>query len=297
MLRNVGTTLFLPYFDFDRPEFEQEDEARELIWTKEAISFGKRFVALLVALDDACRCKASVTVAPDWSGSAEYRFRIEDKRDAKIANLEEQIEELQREIALQRVMADTHTALRGLLYESGKPLENAVRQALSLLGFDVAHVANGENEFDAVFVSGEGRFIGEFEGKDSKAVSIAKLSQLKRNIQEDFERDEVEAHAKGVLFANAHRLSDPKERGDFFTTKVYTGAKRAGVALVRTPDLFEVSRYLIENIDPAFARECREAMANAAGEIVEFPKPKDLGTQTKTASVRRGKSRRSDTAG
>jgi hypothetical protein len=45
------------------------------------------------------------------------------------------------------------------------------------------------------------------------------------------------------------------------------------VALVRTPDLFLIAKYLKENADPEFAASCRKAIANAAGEVVTFPDP------------------------
>jgi hypothetical protein len=103
-------------------------------------------------------------------------------------------------------------------------------------------------------VSDEGRFIGEFEGKDNKAISIKKLSQLERNIQEDFARESVSEYAKSVLFGNAFRLIEPGKREEFFTAKVYEEAKRAGIALIRKPDLFVVAKHLIENPDSTFSR-------------------------------------------
>ena len=130
-----------------------------------------------------------------------------------------------------------------------------------------------ESEFDAVFTDTTGtRLLGEAEGKDSKAINVEKLDQLERNIQEDFRKlpDGTE-YAKGVLFGNPFRLLPPAERGDFFTVKCLAAAKRSGVALVRTPDLFVVAKYLKENQNSEFAAACRRAILNAAGEIVKFP--------------------------
>src|SRR5439155_24203874 len=109
----------------------------------------------------------------------------------------------------------------------------------------------GDSEFDVVFHAPEGRCLGEVEGKDAKAINIDKLSQLERNLQEDFARDEVTEFAKGVLFGNAERLKPPAQRGEAFTEKCISAAKRACIALVRTSDLFDPVRYLRTHPDAA----------------------------------------------
>jgi len=112
------------------------------------------------------------------------------------------------------------------------------------------------------------------EGKDNKAINVDKISQLERNLHEDFARDQVTEYAKGVLFGNAYRLLPPNERGDFFTDKCTSAAARVKVALVRTPDLFPSAKYLKEHPDDkAYASECREAIFYAGGTVVVFPDP------------------------
>ncbi|HXO26570.1 MAG TPA: hypothetical protein VOA80_04445, partial [Thermoanaerobaculia bacterium] len=163
--------------------------------------------------------------------------------------------------------------LRRLLYEQGHPLEQAVLEALSLFGFEASTLAEGDSEFDAVFASAEGRFLGEVEGKDSRAINVDKFSQLERNLHEDFSRDSVETYAKGVLFGNAYRLVPLAERGEFFTKKAIASAKRIQAALVRTPDLFLPAKYLREHPDESYSCQCRRAILTAEGEIVMFPIP------------------------
>jgi hypothetical protein len=124
--------------------------------------------------------------------------------------------------------------------------------------------------------------LGEAEGKDSKAINVDKISQLERNINEDFERDEVTDRAKGILFGNAARLQKLSERGDYFTEKCITSAKRLGIALVRTPDLFFISRYVKESGDKEFSQKCIEAILAAEGTIVVFP---PVPTQEGTVNV------------
>jgi hypothetical protein len=69
-------------------------------------------------------------------------------------------------------------SIRGLLYEKGKPLENAIIDALRMLGLTANPFKETDSEFDVVFESQEGRLIGEAEGKDNNAVNTEKLRQL-----------------------------------------------------------------------------------------------------------------------
>ncbi len=98
------------------------------------------------------------------------------------------------------------------------------------------------------------------------------MSQLERNLQEDFAREEVDDFAKGVLFGNAYRLTSVAERKVFFTTKCISAAKRAKIALVRTPDIFMPAKYLKQYPkDKEYAKQCRDAIFGTEGEIVVFP--------------------------
>lgn len=109
-------------------------------------------------------------------------------------------------------------------------MEDAIFEALRLIGFKANNYKDELSEFDVVFISLEGRFLGEAEGRDNSAINIDKLSQLERNLQEDFQKDDVKNYAHEVLFGNAYRLKPPPERRDFFTEKCLTGARRAGIS-------------------------------------------------------------------
>lgn len=146
-------------------------------------------------------------------------------------------------------------------------------EAMRLFGFDARSFSGGDSEFDGIFVAPEGRCLGEVEGRDNKSINIDKFSQLERNLQEDFARDEVNEYAKGLLFGNAIRLKQPAERGDFFTTKCVSAANRASAALIRTPDLFAPAKYLKEHDDAEYARACREVIFSTVGTVVAFPPP------------------------
>jgi hypothetical protein len=270
-----GSLLFLPPLRYDGEKFTRYDSRREKeYWTPDGQKFGKRLVAAVVGLADSLKLSTESTPAPPWAGESQYRLQDESKLESAISTCLAEIADRQAKKAGLENELRQAGSLRKLLFEQGRPLENAIVEALKLLGFDAQPFSDGESEFDAVFVSLEGRCIGEAEGKDNKPINIDKFSQLERNIHEDFERPEVTGHAKGVLFGNAFRLLAIDERGDFFTEKCVSAAKRVGAALVRTPDLFAPAKYLKENItDVDYAKQCREAVFRTEGRIVVFPAP------------------------
>lgn len=163
-------------------------------------------------------------------------------------------------------------SLKDLLFESGKRLENAVILALKILGYHAENYDDGVLELDQIITSPEKeRFIGECEGKDNKDIDISKFRQLSDAINEDFQRDEVSEEAFGLLFGNPERLVEPSKRKLDFTLKCKSGAKRKQIGLIKTVDLFTVSKYLLENEDEAFKAACRKAIKEQLGEIIIFP--------------------------
>lgn len=276
----TGTMLFLPPLRYDGKTFVRQDEkSEESYWTKEAFQFGKRLVAALGALATSLQQEGQQTPAPTWVTDSRYRLASEGDLETAIANCSSDIAALQTRKAVLEDALLTAGRLRGLLYEQGKPLEAAILEALRHFGFDAQPFADGESEFDCILISPEGRCLGEAEGKDSKAVNIDKFSQLERNLQEDFSRADITEYAKGVLFGNGFRLLPIGERGNYFTEKCISAAKRVNVALVRTPDLFAPAKYLKENpTDVEYAKRCREVIFNADGEIVIFPVPPTVET-------------------
>jgi hypothetical protein len=248
--------------------YEFEGERR---WTREGLRFGKRLVATLVALSETLRAGRARTPPPAWAQSDNWATQKETSIRTEIASVTNSVSELQeRRTGLQQRLEEAGV-LRGLLYEQGPALEVAVREALTVFGFLAKPFKGGDSEFDVVFESREGRFLGEVEGKDHRAINIDKMSQLERNLQEDFAREEIVTYSKGVLFGNNERLTAPDSRGEAFTDKCMTAAKRLGIALVRTPDLFEPARYLRETSDSEYATLCRRAIMETEGSVVVFP--------------------------
>jgi len=270
-----GALLFLPPLRYDTDKFIRYDgRSKSSFWTVEAFKFGKRLIAALAALADNLKQSTDTTPAPAWTSDSRYRLAEETEIESAISKCLEEIAKKQaRKVLLETRLQDAGN-LRRLLFEQGRPLESAILEVLCLFGFEAKPFSNGESEFDAVFVSPEGRCLGEAEGKDNRPINVDKFSQLERNLQEDFAREEVTDYAKGVLFGNAFRLLPLAERGNVFTEKCISAARRARAALVRTPDLFAPAKYLRENpSDTEYARQCRESIFVSEGELVTFPVP------------------------
>ena len=276
---STGTLLLLPHLNLDAEEFYKETKDGEMEWTKKGRQFGHRLLAAIIEIDRSLRQSRAITPTPEWARAAEYALPKESRLREELLKIDEKIEILQKQKAKTKIALAIESNLRSLLFEKGSPLEDSILQALRLMGFSANNYKDSESEFDAVFESPEGRFLGEAEGKDSSAIGIDKLRQLEMNIHEDLARDEVTQPAKGVLFGNAHRLLPLSERPDFFSAKCVTAVERSGTVLVRTTDLFKVAQYLSGNTDANYAQRCRKAMLETSGEIVQLPDP----PATKTA--------------
>lgn len=275
MLQNDkgGTILLLPPFKLPDNFTKISPDGKQELWTTQAIQFGKSLLSQIVTIDKALKTSIENTPAPKWLEEQEFQLDIEQKYIDEILALNQQIEEIQSQIEQKQTELSKHTLSKKLLYENGKPLEYAIIDALQTIGFKAENYDDGKSEFDIVFESDEGRFIGEAEGKDNSAINVTKFRQLESNIHEDFERDEIKIHAKGVLFGNSFRLLHPNERKEFFTQKAIDSAKRTGIALINTHELFEVVKYIKNTNDENYAELVRECFKNTNGNIVRFPLP------------------------
>ncbi len=267
-----GALVLLPPLSWDEDSLSYARGGNEY-WNKNAVAFGKRVVAALVEAADALQLSGARSAVPDWATAPDHDTSLELRLRSEINEFDNKMTSLAEMRKAKQAELDEASVLRWLLFETGKPLERAILKALALLGFSSEPFKDAGSEFDAVFVAPEGRCLGEAEGKDNKAINVDKISQLARNLDEDFAREGVTAYAKGVLFGNAYRLQPVAERGDFFTEKCKTTAERMKVALVRTPDLFVAARYLAGTTDSEYARACREAILSTNGQVVAFPNP------------------------
>jgi hypothetical protein len=266
----TGALVLLPVLHYDRSKFIGKKENKRY-WNEEGLTFGEKLRNSLLEIDRALAASRELTPPPEWTRNPQYRLSSESSLEGSISELTKQIERLQSQRSEFSRQLENVGSLRRLLFEKGHGLEDAILEALTIIGLKPERFRDSESEFDAVFVWNEQRFLGEAEGKDNKPVAIDKMSQLERNLSEDFSREDVKDHAKGILFGNAFRLQPPSEREAFFTEKCLSAAKRIRAALVKTPDLFLAAKYVKESGDTDYAARCIDAIVRAEGVAVEFP--------------------------
>lgn len=270
-----GHLVVLPFIKYDENKFTEyrgKGKEKKEYWTKEATQFGKSLAKALVDIDKALRKGGDKTPPPDWTNEADFYLAQEQILQKDVEKKTKGIEKLilQKNELLTKI--DEEIKLRDLLFEKGKILEKAINLALEVLGYKAENYNDGNLELDHIITSPEGdRFIGEAEGKDTSAINIDKFRQLATNIQEDLQSDEVENPAIGILFGNGFRLTKPSERAEQFTTKCINTVKSSNCVLMKTTDLFRVTKYTRESKDDTFAKNCRDAIKNSVGKIVDFP--------------------------
>jgi hypothetical protein len=234
-----------------------------------------QFFSSIIGIDRELREGNSDTgPAPQWVEASLYELPEEPSIKAEIENISLRIKTLGDQQNDLLIKLERAQILKGLLFQKGHRLEDAVIQALGTLGYQAANVKEGTSEFDVLFVDPEGRrFIGEAEGRDDKAIGVEKLDQLERNIREDFSNqlEDSATYAHGVLFGNAFRLREVEKRGEPFTNKCLQAAARSKVRLVSTPELFVAAKHVLETGDQDFATVCRLALGLSGGEVVKFP--------------------------
>lgn len=269
-----GNVVTLPYLKYDNNKFTKYNKKKDKsYWTDEAMKFGNNFVDCLLSIDQQLIQESEKTPPPKWSSQEEFYSKKAIKIEKDIKQNKAEIKKICSKNKRLNEELVNENVLKDLLFEQGKPLENAVIKALQILGYEAENYNDGELELDQVILSPEKhRFIGECEGKDNKDINITKFRQLLESLNADFARDDVEEKAFGILFGNPERLKDPKERTLDFTKKCKTGAEREKIALVKTVDLFMVVKYLNENRNENFKKTCRKAILDGLGKIVEFPK-------------------------
>lgn len=273
-----GALIFLPWIDLGKKEFfevkgdRQDLEGPSVSWTDEAKQWGSKFVQTITSIHETVTRDEGNENSPEWASDVKFMTLEEKGIRERLNNLEDRIGEMKTlRDELKSDLSDAE-CLKPLLYGQGRSLEEAILYAVRILGFEATGFREGNSEFDAVLECDEGRMIGEAEGKDKRPIHVDKLRQLATNVIEDFEREEITEQAIGVLFGNAYRLTEPSLRGaEQFTSKCRQLAGTINAVLMRTSDLFEVAKILIDNPDDEFAADCRKAIFAARGKEVQFP--------------------------
>lgn len=260
--------LFLPYLPTNPDNFPN---GKKYNTPQDYYSRQQLLCECIIDIDKNLKNSDSKTPLPQWIKIEEFKIKQENEFDKLIFEKELEISNLEIEKSNLLNEKNSYTILKDLLFETGKPLEIAVKRALEILGYTAENFDNGKLELDQVIISPEGhRYIGECEGKDNKAIDISKFRQLSDSIEEDFAREEVTEIAYGLLIGNPERLLPPNERTQDFTIKCKDGAKRKNIGLLLTSDLFYATQRILETNDETLKKEYRDAIFNGLGDIIKF---------------------------
>lgn len=253
-----GHLITLPYLKYDKNFIEYNEEEDENVWTKPAVTFGNNLTKCFTDIDENISLTVNKTPTPEWANQSEFlsnKVKLIEKSIDNNNNNNQKIEELKNNnFVLQEELLEEFK-VKDLLFETGNALENAITEALIILGYEAENFNNGVLELDQVIISPEKqRFIGECEGKDSKDINITKFRQLLESLNADFAREDVEEKAYGILFGNPQRLIEPQNRTLDFTEKCKICAEREKITLIKTSDLFPIVKYLREKKNEAFKK-------------------------------------------
>jgi hypothetical protein len=102
-----GSFVLLPALEFPKDRFTSYNEKeRKSFWTKEALKYGKMFVAAIIEIDRSLHHGAARSPAPAWIGDKQYILAAERETEAGIASTKASIEKLQQDHAdLQKQIA------------------------------------------------------------------------------------------------------------------------------------------------------------------------------------------------
>jgi len=169
-------------------------------------------------------------------------------------------EEIQRLTADLRAMDQTGR----LLWATGDPLQEAVRDVFAALGYDVA--STGDDPADiAVRLDNQRRLLFHISSQDAivekKSDELARVFDLLH--RQAGERDRV------ALVADCDRGSRPADRPDPVSPDAVAFAQRMGVNVVKTHALFKLWR--ISLVDQNRARTIVDRLHAQDGGAVDMP--------------------------
>lgn len=207
------------------------------------------------------------TPPPTWTNL--FSLNGESEFQKRLIDLSKEIDALKEEKSkLEKEMLET-SQFKGLLFEQGIELESLVLKAFRLFGFNAENRKQDDLEHDVIFESEEGRGIAEIEGKDNDAIHISKLDQLNRAVDEDF--DLTDSYPQGILIGNHYRLTNPKDRKEAFTDKVYIVAEKKSFGLLTTLEIYNAVDYILANPnDENYKKQCRDRILTINGTEIKL---------------------------
>ena len=177
--------------------------------------------------------------APDWAKQVTKQVPGIQEINTRVESVSVQIDSLEDERRKELESKEKLETWGQLLWLSGIPLQDRVRDAFKFLGFTVEPHDPTGHAGDLVAKHGQYIFIMEVTGSTG-GITIEKGRQL---MQWVIEAEPEEVH--GVLVGNAFRNDPPEKRPpsanhNIFAAELEKMAKKRGLALLETRELFRI---------------------------------------------------------
>lgn len=149
------------------------------------------------------------------------------------AEMNAEIDKLQKKLADLHNQCDEATEYKKLLFEHGSALEGVVEKAFTLMKIEVRPGLAGKEDRLLFIDSKEVKV--EVKGKEG-SIALQDLRQLGHYL-EDAALDGKSV--KGLFIGNHYRLEHPKKRPEAFPDNVIEYAEKRGICLITTIELFK----------------------------------------------------------
>jgi hypothetical protein len=208
---------------------------------------------------------------PDWIN--EYRFQSELDRAPTIEVLEAQAAEIQKKLDDLTVDQHADNKWKTLVAAGGTPLEFAVAEALTVLGFDLEPVAPGRT--DVRGTRDGSHVVVETKGV-TKSAAESHCAQLEKWVAEEMVEERT---AKGLLVINAWLNKPPLERTQpAFPPQMRRYAEQRNHCLVTGLQLLNLARTALA--EPERADELASLLVNTTGVLDGWDDPTAVFSET-----------------
>jgi hypothetical protein len=208
---------------------------------------------------------SSASSAPRWL--SEYGLPGLDERMREQGKAEHHLTEAQESLEASNAALDELERYRKLLWEEGRlGLEEAVRQALTLLGFRVTPEsldAPAQIDIDGPALTRRVALL-ETDGSE-EAVGLDVHYRLRHRLEEAIAQGSPQ---RGLLVINGYRRTPPAERAGQYTNELRMAAEQMRYCLATTEQLFHAVRASLSG-DDATVERFREQLLTAEGVLQE----------------------------
>lgn len=181
-----------------------------------------------------------------------------EQAEAELETADAAAAESEAHAATARAQHDAIERHRRLLWEDGKPFEQAVTEALRLLGFGVTGGAG-----EPLSLTSEGKeALLEAESSREQVVEWPYI-RLQRRLEERLLRSSEQI--KGAVVANGHRDKSPDNREEQFTSALRIACENYQYTLLSSETLFALVQRALGGADEAALTGMRRRIMGAAG--------------------------------